>query len=607
MNNDKGDRPMFLKIKRFWRFIKLDFKLSPVAFSVNAIYFILFSFSGVFASWILKKIYELLELPNATIGMLIFLFILYFLRICLFGNTGNMERMLTAICTKRTRERFHLFFLDKSYRTKQDDLYSAKFYEKYQYIRKNMDNIASVSIMLINQMGMAVCTFIITLISIGSFDMVIVAAALVFGVLVAIISKIITRKKLAIQHDYVPYERKAAYYKGLLTNREHARDTRIFQNQDWLRQQMNENLAEGEKRLFHYEIQNAVLGDASRLLGILIPFFIDLYLLFSVSINKITAGDAIFLRGIVESLLYSVKNILQKLTGDAVEKSEQIERFEEFLGKDIFAYQKITQNETASDKNLPYGDLQTVEFKGVSYQYPGTEKYAIKNVNFRIEKGERISLLGYNGSGKSTVAKILTGVLQNYEGEVLINGKDARALSQEQRACYFGTAFQDFNRYAFTVSENIGVGNIEKINDKSMIQKASQKANIVEITDKLPDGMEQQLGKDLYENGWDLSGGEWQRIALARGYMSEAPMLVFDEPTASIDAIEEKRFWKLLNEGLYGETALIISHNLGYAQLSDRIILLHEGHILEAGTHDELLANHGLYAQMFLAQKEVYQ
>jgi ATP-binding cassette subfamily B protein len=246
------------------------------------------------------------------------------------------------------------------------------------------------------------------------------------------------------------------------------------------------------------------------------------------------------------------------------------------------------------------------EFRNVSFAYPGTERMVLKNFNFTIEPGERIALIGENGQGKTTVVKLITRLYDPTEGEILLDGIDLREYSIEDLHREMGVIFQDFMRYEMTVRENISIGHVEAPHSEAEIETAAQKSLAAEVVKKLAGGYDQMLGR-RFVSGVDLSGGEWQRIALARAYLRDAQLLILDEPTAALDAKSELEVFERFAELTTGKMALLISHRFSTVRMADRIVVLAGGRLVEAGTHQQLMALGGSYAEMFEMQAASYR
>ncbi|MGI8484919.1 MAG: ABC transporter ATP-binding protein, partial [Thermomicrobiales bacterium] len=249
---------------------------------------------------------------------------------------------------------------------------------------------------------------------------------------------------------------------------------------------------------------------------------------------------------------------------------------------------------------------QGVEFRDVSYQYPGREEYALRNLSFTIDPGETVALVGRNGAGKSTIVKLLGRLYDPTEGQILIDGRDIREYDPAELRHEFGVMFQDYAAYQFSAAENIGVGNIDRMDDLAQVMDAADRAGASEVISKLPEGFQTTLGK-WFEGGHQLSGGEWQKVALARAFMRNAQILILDEPTAALDARAEYELFSRIKELTTGRMALYISHRFSTARMADRIFLLEHGQLQEEGTHDELMLLDGQYAELFELQAASYR
>jgi ATP-binding cassette subfamily B protein len=246
------------------------------------------------------------------------------------------------------------------------------------------------------------------------------------------------------------------------------------------------------------------------------------------------------------------------------------------------------------------------EFRNVSFTYPGTNRTILKNFTFTLRPGERVALIGENGQGKTTVVKLITRLYDPTEGQILLDGVDLRDYSMEDLHKEIGVIFQDFVRYEMTARENILVGRIDRPKDQSEIEFAAHKSLADTVVRKLEGGYDQMLGR-RFEGGVELSGGEWQKIALARAYLRDAQLLILDEPTAALDAKSELEVFERFAELTTGKMALLISHRFSTVRMADRIVVLSGGRLTEEGNHRELMERGGLYAEMFEMQAASYR
>jgi ATP-binding cassette subfamily B protein len=249
---------------------------------------------------------------------------------------------------------------------------------------------------------------------------------------------------------------------------------------------------------------------------------------------------------------------------------------------------------------------QGFEFRNVSFAYPGTSRLVLEGLNFRLERDERIALIGENGQGKTTIVKLITRLYDPTDGQILLDGIDLREYDLEDLSREIGVIFQDFMRYEMTAAENIGVGRIEERDDLFRIAEAARKSGAHQLIQELPEGYRQMLGR-RFEGGVDLSGGQWQKIALARAYLRDAQVLILDEPTASLDARAEHEVFERFAELTRGKMALLISHRFSTVRMADRILVLENGKIIEEGSHHELMLLGGRYSQMFELQASSYR
>ncbi len=246
-----------------------------------------------------------------------------------------------------------------------------------------------------------------------------------------------------------------------------------------------------------------------------------------------------------------------------------------------------------------------IEFRDVSFTYPDKDQPALRKVNFTIHAGEAIALVGYNGAGKTTIVKLLTRLYDPDEGEILIGGRNIKEYDLKELREHVGVIFQDYVTYYMSARENIGVGRIADVENQSMVVSAAQKSGANAVIERLNEGYDTVLGR-WFEKGAQLSGGEWQKVALARAFMRDAGILILDEPTSSLDAQAEYDVFAKFRVLTHGKTAIFISHRFSTVRLADRILVLEHGGIIESGSHSQLMELDGRYAELFNLQAEAY-
>ncbi|MEP7359526.1 MAG: ABC transporter ATP-binding protein, partial [Anaerolineales bacterium] len=255
---------------------------------------------------------------------------------------------------------------------------------------------------------------------------------------------------------------------------------------------------------------------------------------------------------------------------------------------------------------VPQKIRQGIEFKNVSFRYPGQEDWALQDVNLTIRPGEKIAFVGPNGAGKTTLIKLLTRLYDPTEGEILLDGVDLRQYDPHGLRQRIGVIFQDFVRYHMQAAENVGFGQIDALADRPRIERAAAKSGADNVIRGLPEGYDTTLGR-WFSKGRELSGGEWQKIALARAFMRDCDMIVLDEPTAALDAENELRVFQQFRELTVDKIAVLISHRFSTVRMADQIYVVEGGRITEQGPHENLLLLGGTYARLFTLQAESYR
>ena len=275
---------------------------------------------------------------------------------------------------------------------------------------------------------------------------------------------------------------------------------------------------------------------------------------------------------------------------------------------DLFTFFEMRPAIVAKDGARPVpSPIRTgFEFRDVGFRYPGSEVWAVRHLSFALVPGERIALVGENGAGKTTLAKLLARLYEPDEGAVFLDGVDLKEYDVASLHRNIGVIFQDFVRYAFLLRENIGVGEIGAVDDQARIRAAADRSMASDVARRFEKGFEQMLGR-RFEEGIELSGGEWQKVALARAYLREAQVLILDEPTAALDARAEYEVFLRFAELTKGKLAVLISHRFSTVRMADRILVLEKGQITESGTHEALVARGGTYAELFRLQAAGYR
>lgn len=398
---------------------------------------------------------------------------------------------------------------------------------------------------------------------------------------------------------YWNQERRYSILAGFLSARDYLYEGKLNGSSDYLtdtyRDRLNARNREYEGYFFKHLRQWLLSGNIIRIASIgNALLLLLLYTQGKISIGTMSALIMVLFGG----LFYSLSAVLGmvKWSGYHIQFTDYYDKFFDLSEDD-------EQEET-----LPEPQAFDIEFKDVWFRYPGSEEnpYILKGLSFHIREGEKISVVGENGEGKSTMIKLLLGLFEPEKGEILLGGQPMEKYTRAQRNRVFAPVFQDFMRYSISLKENVAVGDIELMNDEAAVRSAAQKGQAAKIAEGLKDGMDTLLGRD-FEGGVDLSGGQWQRIALSRAFMGNKPVLLLDEPTSQLDPMAESRLYTEFHALAEGKTAVFITHRLASTMITDRILVLSQGRVSEEGTHDELMEKGGLYRTMFDAQRKWYE
>jgi ATP-binding cassette subfamily B protein len=406
-------------------------------------------------------------------------------------------------------------------------------------------------------------------------------------------------KNYALSRSQTPERRELDYLRYLGASDETAKEVKIFGLSDFITDRfktLSDKFYSDNSKL---ALRRSLWGTFFSVLGTLGYYAAYAFIIYETVTGKSSVGSLTFLAGSFRQLRGLMETMLSRFTvvsQGAIYLNDFIDFFE--------IKPNITQNQNAL--TFPNPIKTGFVFENVGFQYRNTDRWANRNLSFTLKPGEKLALVGENGAGKTTLVKLLARLYDPTEGRILLDGKDLKEYELEGLRYNLGIIFQDYIRYQMTLYQNIAVGNIKELDNEALVKRAATESLADKLALKFPEGYQQWLGR-RFNDGVELSGGEWQKVALARAYMKDAQVLILDEPTAALDARAEYEVFQRFAELTKGKSAVLISHRFSTARLADRILVLENGTLLESGTHQELVKADGRYAELFKLQAKGYQ
>lgn len=479
-----------------------------------------------------------------------------------------------------------------------DQLEDSEFYDKLERARQQTTGRVGLMSNILTQAEDLVVIFTL-LAGVVAFEPWLIIL-LVVSVVPTIINEIkFSGTSYSLARSWTQERRELDYLRYVGASDVTAKEVKLFGLSDYLANRFK-NLSDTyylmSKKLAK---QRAGWGSVFNVIGTGAYYGAYLLIVFRTVAGIFTLGDLTFLSGSFNRLRSKLQGFFTRFTA-ITESALYLQDYFEFLDLKY-------SDETSEEKlPLPKKIKKGFEFKNVGFKYPKSEAWVVRNINFELKAGEKLAFVGENGAGKTTLIKLLLRFYEPTEGEILLDDIPVKEYNQSQYQQYFGVIFQDFVKFELTLRENIAMGEIEEIGNQNRIDSAAQKSLANEVISDMPRGYDQQLGK-RFKQGKDLSGGQWQKIAIARAYMKDAEVLILDEPTSALDARAETEAFDRFIKLTEGKTAVIISHRFSTVRIADRIMVLKNGAVLEIGTHQELMQNDMLYAELFNLQAQGYQ
>jgi ATP-binding cassette subfamily B protein len=472
------------------------------------------------------------------------------------------------------------------------------FYDKLQRARRQtVGRVALLGTLL--QIGQQMLTLVSLLVALVAYN-VWLLMILVLAILPAFLGEThFAGVSYSLFFRWTPERRELDYLRYVAASDATAKEVKLFDLSDHFIRRYTDLADRYYEANREVTVKRAAVGTLLAGLSTLAYYGAVAFIVAQTVAAAITIGTLTFLIGSFDRSRGLIQSVL--LRGASI--------YEESLFlKDLFDFLEMRPATPAPPHPVPFPRpiRQGFVFEGVGFKYPDSERWALRDVSFRLGPGERIALVGENGAGKTTLVKLLTRLYDPTEGRILLDGVDLRGYDPDALRSAVGVIFQDFVRYDMRVRENIAVGRIEAVEDEARIVDSARKSLAMDVAARLAGGLDHMLGR-RFEGGANLSGGEWQKVALARAYMRDAELLILDEPTAALDARAEYQVFERFSELTAGRMAVLISHRFSTVRMADRILVLEDGRVVEDGSHEQLVALGGRYAELFRLQAAGYR
>ena len=531
---------------------------------------------------------------------ILFLLIFFFIFKVLQRVVNRISNAVTRIAGEKVVRHVRLMIMNK---TKELDLAAfdiPEFYEKLENANREAGN-RPINIL---QSSFSVITTLISLVS----YMIILSTALPIATLCiiavsvpgAIVNFYYRRKHFEYMRRKSKDRRQMDYYAKVVVDKDMAKEVRIYKLTDLFIDSYKKVFARYYKGLRKLIVKESVLHVIVTVISCVTNCFFFALIALRVFRRQIKIGDYTLLTGSITSIANEVSSLITT-SASIYEGTLFIDNLISFMKEKPTVISSLKEPAPVS-----YGGAHTIDFEHVSFRYPGTERDVIRDVNLHFAPGETVVLVGLNGAGKTTLIKLLTRLYDPTEGRILLDGRDIREYDPKDLYRLFGIIFQDFGKYAFSVSDNIRFGDVDREASDEQIRAAAISANADDYINHLPDGYDTPLMRYFEPNGIELSIGQWQKLSIARAFYSNSDILILDEPTASLDPMAEQEIFNQFDRLRHDKTTIFVSHRLSSATVASKIVVLEYGQVIEEGNHKTLMEKKGRYFELFSTQAKRY-
>ncbi|CAM3444280.1 ABC transporter ATP-binding protein [Aequorivita lipolytica] len=591
----------FKALKTIPRFFREIYRSSPKLFLLNALSRLINAFTPVVILWVGKMIIDEIilqvSLPDKDFTLLWNYVIIEFSVAVLSDLLGRLINLTDGLLGDLYSNMSSEKIIRKTAELTIAQLEDPEFYDKLERARTQTNSRVDL---MTNALGQA--ESLISMVSLIA-GLVYFEPILILILIVSIIPSFINEAKFSstrysLARSWTAERRELDYLRFIGANNQTAKEIKLFGLTDFIAERfkgLSNDYYLINKKL---SLKQSFYGSLFNILGVLSYYGAYVYIILRVLTGVITIGELTFLSGSFNRLRNNLQGFFSRFT--------RISESALYL-QDYFDFIDLTVEQTSEAKTpMPKTITQGFQVNNLHFAYAGSETEVLKGVTFTLNAGEKMAFVGQNGAGKTTLIKLFLRFYEPTQGEILLDGININKFDVDAYRKRFGVIFQDFFKYEFTLRENIAVGNIDQVANDEVISYAASKSLAEQVVSEMADGLEQRLGRRFYK-GTELSGGQWQKVALARAYMKDADVMVLDEPTSALDAQAEFDVFERFIALTKGKTSIIISHRFSTVRMADRILVLQNGQVLELGTHEQLMAQPKLYAELFKLQAAGYQ
>lgn len=592
----------FASLKFIPRFLSKVYHTHPGLFVANVILRLLKSLIPIALLWVGKEIIDevilQVDLDNKDLTRLYWLIGIELL-LAIFSDVFNRLIALTdGLLGDLYSNSSSIELIQKTAKVELASLEDSEFYDKLERARQQTTSRVTLMSNVLAQIQDIIT--IISLITGLIYFYPILIVLLVISIIPSFINELkYSQSSYSLQKSWTPERRELDYMRMIGASDVTAKEIKLFGLADFISntfKRISDKYYKANKKL---SIKKSLWGGTFHVFGDLAYYGAYVFIVLKAVAGFVTIGDLTFLAGSFSRLRSQLQTVFSRFS-NITESAMYLQDYFEFIDMDF------SGDHPEQYREGPTEFKHSIRFEHVSFRYPGSEKNVLTNISFELIKGEKLALVGENGAGKTTLIKLLLRLYDPTEGQILMDGVPVQEYRKPDYQKMLGAIFQDFVKYYLTAKINIAVGNIEEEHNLDKIKNAAVQSLANDVIESLPEGYDQGLGR-RFRKGAELSGGQWQKIALARAYMSDAPIIILDEPTSALDARAESEVFQRFIGLTEDRTSIIISHRFSTVRMADRILVLQNGQILEIGTHEELLAKPQLYAELFELQAEGYR